>query len=80
MFCFFNFLIQKKNITVLNVAIGKAAMQSSTVGQGHAQKAVDGSKYPLFFFITNLIDFPKEKINQIQTIFVVFVVSLFSLT
>jgi len=25
------------------VAVGKAAMQSSTVGQGSAQKAVDGS-------------------------------------
>lgn len=31
-------------LTVLNVAVGKAAMQSSHVGQGSAQKAVDGSK------------------------------------
>lgn len=31
--------------TVLNVAVGKAAMQSSSVGQGTAQKAIDGSKY-----------------------------------
>lgn len=66
MFCFLFFQFsnskKKKNITVLNVAIGKAAMQSSTVGQGHAQKAVDGSKYPLFFFITNKLNrFSKRK-------------------
>ena len=34
-------------IPVLNVAVGKAAMQSSTVGQGSAQKAVDGSMLSL---------------------------------
>lgn len=28
---------------VLNVAVGKAAMQSSTVGQGAPQRAIDGS-------------------------------------
>lgn len=34
--------------TVLNVGLGKAAMQSSTAGQGSAQKAVDGSTSPYF--------------------------------
>lgn len=31
---------------MLNVGLGKAAMQSSTAGQGSAQKAVDGSTSP----------------------------------
>lgn len=34
--------------TVLNVGLGKAAMQSSTAGQGSAQRAVDGSTSPYF--------------------------------
>lgn len=33
---------------VLNVGLGKAAMQSSTAGHGSAQKAVDGSTSPYF--------------------------------
>lgn len=33
---------------VLNVGLGKAAMQSSTAGQGSAQKAVDGSTSAYF--------------------------------
>lgn len=34
--------------TVLNVGLGKAAMQSSTAGQASAQRAVDGSTSPYF--------------------------------
>lgn len=33
---------------MLNVGLGKAAMQSSTAGHGSAQKAVDGSTSPYF--------------------------------
>lgn len=36
------------HIAVLNVGLGKAAMQSSTAGQGSAQRAVDGSTSPYF--------------------------------
>ena len=35
-------------LTVLNVAVGKAAMQSSTVGQGSPQRAIDGSTSTFF--------------------------------
>lgn len=41
--------ITNKNVqTVLNVGLGKAAMQSSTVGVGSAQRAVDGQTSQFF--------------------------------
>lgn len=40
--CFLNLL------SVLNVAAGKAPLQSSTMGGGIPQKAVDGSTSPYF--------------------------------
>ncbi len=37
------------------MAVGKAAMQSSTVGQGSAQKAVDGSMLSVYFLINTVL-------------------------
>jgi len=51
--------------TVLNVAVGKAAMQSSTVGQGTAQKAIDGSKYPTHLLLTHSF-IPEEDTEEQQ--------------
>lgn len=40
--------MHRLNDKVLNVGLGKAAMQSSTAGHGSAQKAVDGSTSPYY--------------------------------